>query len=107
MLSNESEYLKSARNLALIVLTPKKANLAQRIAFAFETVTSKLPDQKEQVMLSDLLKSLQSSYNSQPLLADALCEGVQVQGVGQKAELAAWTVLVNALYNLDITKTRE
>ena len=107
LLLNESEYLKSARNLALIVLTPKKANLAQRIAFAFETVTSKLPDQKEQVMLSDLLKSLQSSYNSQPLLADALCEGVQVQGVGQKAELAAWTVLVNALYNLDITKTRE
>ena len=107
LLLNESEYLKSARNLALIVLTPKNANLAQRIAFAFETVTSKLPDQKEQVMLSDLLKSLQSSYNSQPALADALCEGVQVQGAGQKAELAAWTILVNALYNLDITKTRE
>ena len=107
LLLNEGEYLKSARNLAQIVLTPKKANLAQRIAFAFETVTSKLPDQKEQVMLSDLLKSLQSSYNSQPSLADALCEGVQVQGAGQKAELAAWTILVNALYNLDITKTRE
>lgn len=107
LLLNESEYLKSARNLALIVLTPKNANLAQRIAFAFETVTSKLPDQKEQVMLSDLLKSLQSSYNSQPALADALCEGVQVQGADQKAELAAWTILVNALYNLDITKTRE
>jgi len=59
------------------------------------------------VMLSDLLKSLQSSYNTQPLLADALCEGLQVQGAGQKAELAAWTILVNALYNLDITKTRE
>ena len=107
LLLNESEYLKYARNLAQIVLTPKNANLAQRIAFAFETVTSKLPDQKEQVMLSDLLKSLQSSYNTQPLLADALCEGLQVQGAGQKAELAAWTILVNALYNLDITKTRE
>ena len=107
LLLNEGEYLKCARNLAQIVLTPKNANLAQRIAFAFETVTSKLPDQKEQVMLSDLLKSLQSSYNTQPLLADALCEGLQVQGAGQKAELAAWTILVNALYNLDITKTRE
>ena len=107
LLLNEGEYLKYARNLAQIVLTPKNANLAQRIAFAFETVTSKLPDQKEQVMLSDLLKSLQSSYNTQPLLADALCEGLQVQGAGQKAELAAWTILVNALYNLDITKTRE
>ena len=96
LLLNEGEYLKYARNLAQIVLTPKNANLAQRIAFAFETVTSKLPDQKEQVMLSDLLKSLQSSYNTQPLLADALCEGLQVQGAGQKAELAAWTILVNA-----------
>ena len=107
LLLNESEYLKSARNLALIVLTPKNANLAQRIAFAFETVTSQLPDQKEQAMLSDLLKSLKSTYNSQPSLADELCEGVQAQGAGQRAEIAAWTVLVNALYNLDITKTRE
>ena len=54
---------------------PKNANLAQRIAFAFETVTSQLPDQKEQAMLSDLLKSLKSTYNSQPSLADELCEG--------------------------------
>ena len=107
LLLNESEYLKSARNLAQIVLTPKNANLAQRIAFAFETVTSKLPDQKEQEMLSDLLKSLKSTYNSQPSLADQLCEGIQVQGAGRKAEIAAWTILVNALYNLDITKTRE
>lgn len=107
LLLNESEYLKSARNLAQIVLTPKSASLAQRIAFAFETVTSKLPDQKEQKMLSDLLKSLKSTYNSQPSLADQLCEGIQVQGAGRKAEIAAWTILVNALYNLDITKTRE
>lgn len=107
LLLNESEYLKSARNLAQTVLTPKNANLAQRIAFAFETVTSKLPDQKEQIMLSDLLKSLKSTYNSQPSLADELCEGIQVQGAGQRAEIAAWTILVNALYNLDVTKTRE
>jgi hypothetical protein len=28
-------------------------------------------------------------------------------GTKEKTQLATWTVLVNALYNLDITKTRE
>ena len=42
-----------------------------------------------------------------PALADAICNGLNLGAAEKKAQLAAWTVLVNALYNLDITKTRE
>ena len=79
----------------------------KRLALVYETVTSKLPDEKERQVLSDLVDNLQKNYLEQPALADAICQGVNVGDAEKKAQLASWTVLVNALYNLDITKTRE
>ena len=107
LLLNESEYLGAARNLAMTILVPKEAKPAQRIAFAYETVTSKLPDKEEQKMLYDLLQSLYKTYLSEPALADDVCDGLPIAKQEQRAKVAAWTVLVNSLYNLDITKTRE
>ena len=107
LLLNESEYLKAARGLAQKTLALKKTSPQQRLEFAYETVTSKLPDEKEQAILLNLAKSLQANYSAQPALADELCRGLNLADAKEKAQLAAWTVLVNALYNLDITKTRE
>ena len=107
LLLNESEYLKAARSLAQKTLALKKTSPAQRLEFAYETVTSKLPDEKEQSILLNLAKSLQANYSAQPALADELCRGLNLAGAEEKMQLAVWTVLVNALYNLDITKTRE
>jgi hypothetical protein len=107
LLLNESEYLGAARELARKVLGIKETRASQRLAFAFETVTSKLPDEKERQILSDLLQALQKSYLEQPELADEICSGLNLKTAENRAQLAAWTVLVNALYNLDITKTRE
>jgi hypothetical protein len=80
---------------------------SKRLVFVYETVTSKLPDEKERKVLSDLTRNLQKNYLEQPVLSDAICHGLNIVDAEQKAQLAAWTVLVNALYNLDITKTRE
>ena len=107
LLLNESEYLKAARNLAMTVLIPKDAKPIQRIAFAYETITSKLPDKEEQKTLYELLQSLYQTYLNEPELADQLCEGLPVKAKDQRAKIAAWTILVNSLYNLDITKTRD
>jgi hypothetical protein len=107
LLLNENEYLKAARSLAQKTLALKKTSPQQRLAFAYETVTSKLPDEKEQAILLNLAKSLQANYSAQPALADELCRGLNLNDAKEKAQLATWTVLVNALYNLDITKTRE
>jgi len=107
LLLNESEYLRAARELARKVLGIEEKRAPQRLAFAFETVTSKLPDEKEQRILSDLLRALQQSYLERPALASEICRGLNLPTARKRAQLAAWTVLVNALYNLDITKTRE
>jgi len=107
LLLNEGEYLKAARGLAQKTLALKKTSPQQRLEFAYETVTSKLPDKQEQTILLNLVKNLQENYFDRPALADELCSGLNLAGAEEKAQLAAWTVLVNALYNLDITKTRE
>ena len=107
LLLNESEYLKAARQLALTALGPREATTVQRLAFLYETVTSKLPDPSEQKVLAELVDNLNKKYTANPELADQICSGVNIENVDQKAQLAAWTVLVNTLYNLDITKTRE
>jgi hypothetical protein len=107
LLLNESEYLKAARELARKALEAEATNGPRRLAFTYETVTSKLPDEKERQVLDDLVRNLQKNYLEQPALADAICQGLNVGDAEKKAQLAAWTVLVNALYNLDITKTRE
>jgi len=107
LLLNESEYLKAARSLAQKTLALKGADPGERLEFAYETVTSKLPDKEETAILLSLIKSLEANYSEQPKLADELCSGLNLAGAKEKTQLAAWTVLVNALYNLDITKTRE
>ncbi|MBT3636356.1 MAG: DUF1553 domain-containing protein [Opitutae bacterium] len=105
LLLNEAEYLKAARELAGKTLQTKDSS--GRLDFAYETVTSKLPDEKERKVLSDLVSSLEKNYAEQPALADAVCQGVDLTDAKKKAQFAAWTVLINTLYNLDITKTRE
>ena len=58
-------------------------------------------------MLSKLIADLQSNYSDNPALAEELCSGLELKSPEQKAQLATWTILINTLYNLDITKSKE
>jgi len=112
LLLNESEYLKAARELAISTLRQEPD---ERIDFIWETVTSQLPDEVERATIEALVDDLTNKYQAQPSLADELCDGADVSAfvtdnvnlAEARARLAAWTVVGNTLYNLDITKTRE
>ncbi|WP_283432676.1 PSD1 and planctomycete cytochrome C domain-containing protein [Neorhodopirellula lusitana] len=104
LLLNESEYLRAARHLAQLALERSED---ERLAFAWETVTAKLPDANEQQIMLDLLDDLQEDYLADPKLTDELCRGTALTTPEAKSELAAWTVICNTLYNLDITKTKD
>jgi hypothetical protein len=107
LLLNEIEYLNAARTLAQQVLSKNDLTDEKRFSLAYETVTSKIPDTKEQETFGKLLDDLLESYGNNPALADELCEGLTLPDAEAKAQLAAWTIIANTLYNLDITKTRE
>lgn len=114
LLLNESEYLKAAAALAATVL---QQPIQQRISFAWESVTARLPDEKELLELQKLLGDLQAKYSTDPELADQLVQSLELSqdnslngekmSPNSNAELAAWTVLGSVLYNLDITKTKD
>ena len=104
LLLNESEYLLAARRLAQATL---KQSPQERAVFAWETVTAKLPDTEEQKMLKSLLDDLTKKYANDSELANQLCRDLPIESEEAKAELAAWTVICNTLYNLDITKTKD
>lgn len=107
LLLNESQYLKAARTLAKNLLDGADVAPEKLIADAYETITTKLPDSREGKILLDLYRDLKTKYQAEPDLADEICAGLELKSSEEKAELAAWTVVMNTLYNLDITKTRE
>ena len=107
LLLNESEYLKAARRLAEGVLAEKNLADESRVERAYESVTALLPDEQERAVLTALVEDLRKRYRAEPELAAKICEGVTLPNAEEQAELATWTVLVNTLYNLDITKTRQ
>ncbi len=104
LLLNEPEYFRAAKSLAMRVL---EHPADQRIAFAWETVTSRLPDAEEIYLVKSLLEQMEEHYRRNPKLLAKQPKGVVGSKENDPVELAAWTVVNNTLYNLDITKTRE
>lgn len=106
LLLNESEYLKAARHLAHALLNARDLTAPERLTRAYETVICQLPDEGERSALTTLLADLRTHYRESPALADKLCHGLTLPDAAARTELAAWTVLLNTIYNLDLTKTR-
>jgi len=106
LLLNEQEFLKAARHLAHETIADRTSNTTDRLNIIYETITSRLPNEGETVIFLAMVEDLKSLYRDNADLADQLCEGVQLHDKVSKVELAVWTMLVNTIYNLDITKTR-
>jgi len=106
LLMNEPEYLKAARHLAHETIADGSLSPAERVAVIYETITSKLPDAAATGRFLKMVADLEAIYGDNSNLADELCQGVELHEHVATAELAAWTMLVSTIYNLDITKTR-
>ncbi|TWU60327.1 Planctomycete cytochrome C [Rubripirellula tenax] len=100
LLMNEEQYLASAKMLARRAMTePKVDNEADRIRWAFETVTARLPSTEEADEMLTLVEDMAAYYDQHPELA------VKLTGQSDVRE-AAWTILASTLLNLDETVTK-
>lgn len=106
LLMNETEYLKAARHLASDILAATTDD-QQRLSMIYETITSQLPDPEIAQDLQELASDLRKMYQQSPELAAALCADATVPESIPHDELAAWTLVASAVYNLDITKTKQ
>ncbi len=127
LLMNEKEYFAAARHYARTLLQSPEISQEQRIDIAFETITATLPSDRQRDRLLQGLEQFQAFYRAHPDLAHALDDGpdgsdgsdrspnetsdASSDAIGQDpesaAEVAAWTMIVHSLLNLDVTRTRE
>ncbi|MDA0766617.1 MAG: PSD1 and planctomycete cytochrome C domain-containing protein [Verrucomicrobia bacterium] len=105
VLMNEDQYFGAAKKFAENLFEVPELNEDQRLARAYETVTSQEPSELTVGKLREGLKGFRGYYSSNPDLAKAVAgeEGDEVS----RAERAAWTMLVHSLLNLDVVKTHE
>ncbi len=134
LMMNESQYFQAARHFAMTLLksqtqagdsyqaAPSQVGDSNRLRIAFESITGQLPSDTE---ISDLLHGLNSfreiyredveaaramtadqsstvSISTGSTLSDAT-----LRTDSDRIELAALTMVVNALFSLDTAKTRE
>jgi hypothetical protein len=108
-LLNDVTFVEAARKLGERMLQAGGETDAERIAFAFRTLTARFPTRQEQNILLAALNDYRAEFASESKRAE------QVLKMGQSpaakdvptVELAAATALANVLLNLDEVTNRE
>lgn len=112
VLMNEQQYFVAARTLASRLLQTETSD-RQRIEIAYETITSKIPSDDALNRMIDAMQQFRAVYRDHP---DAAQKMISQDGPAilpadgpepSSTDLAAMTMLVHSLLNLDATKTRE
>ena len=103
LLMNEEQYMKAARALAIQALSWKDEG---RLAAVYETITGRVPDAVELDILQKALGDFEVLYQTHPELTAAFADKER-NGDHQAQSIAAWAMIINTIYNLDITKTRS
>ena len=103
LLMNEQQYMKAAQQLARQVLNWEDEG---RLSAVYETITGKVPDTREQEILQEAFDDFEAFYRERPALTEAFTKTTK-DGNHSPHATAAWAMIINTIYNLDITKTRS
>lgn len=107
VLWNDEQFVEAARALATRTLAAEGSD-AERLAAAFMRCTSRAPEPDEAEVLDELLRDFRARYQGDDAAARALLEvgETSLPAAFDAGELAAWTMVANALLNLDETIVR-
>jgi mono/diheme cytochrome c family protein len=109
VLMNDTTYVEAARALAQRALLEGGKNEKSRIEYAFRLATARKPTGKEAGVLRRLLKGQRAEFGRDRQAA------IKLISVGESerdkrldpSELAAWTTVASAIFNLDETITKQ
>jgi hypothetical protein len=109
---NDPTYLHAARYLAARMLSdgePTQANDRQRLVEAYRRITSRVPAEDELKVLGRLLEQqrVRGKLDASVARRIANVESLAFEFRGDPAELAAWTITLHTLLNLDEAITRR
>ncbi|WPP51905.1 DUF1553 domain-containing protein [Catalinimonas niigatensis] len=103
VLLNDPQYVEASRLLAERMMKEGGKATEKQIAYGFEALTSRTPDQRELQLLTNLYQEELEVFKSDPVSADSLLQVGEYPRDQQlaKSELAALTVVANTLVNYD------
>jgi hypothetical protein len=104
-LMNDITYVEAARALAQRVM--KQADPVKRVEQAFILALARPPAATETKVIADLAKQKLTDYRKSPEEARKLVTVGESKPVGDPAELAAWTMAMSVILNLDEAITKE
>ncbi len=106
---NDPTYIEAARVLAQKALQTGGVEMNSRLTFAFRQATARKPTPEELSVLRNVYIQHLASYRKDVKAAEALLSIGESKADAKlnKAELAAWTMVVSAILNLDETITKE
>jgi hypothetical protein len=113
-LMNDKQFVESARHFAQRIIAEGGGSDDERLAFAFMSVTSRGPDDRELTILRQVLAEHRADFESRPAEASAFIDAATTlmqpnhldRDRAGDPELAAWTMLANLLMNLDEAITK-
>jgi Protein of unknown function (DUF1553)/Protein of unknown function (DUF1549)/Planctomycete cytochrome C/Concanavalin A-like lectin/glucanases superfamily len=108
-LLNDPTYVEASRALAEKAIRAHGADLGRRLNFAFRSVMLREPAQEERLVLLKQARSMAARFHRDPSAARRLLRVGDYHSNGQDdpAELAAWTVVVRTILNLNESITKE
>jgi hypothetical protein len=108
-LLNDPSFIEAARVFAARVLREAGGSETERIRWAWQTVLSREPAGEEIAVLEQLYRHYLERYRADPEAAKKLLGvGLTPQPADiHPAELAAWTSVARAIFNLHETITRS
>lgn len=107
-LLNDVQYVEAARKMAERLIRQGGAEPADKVRFGFKLVASREPRPSELTILLDLYDWQRRYFEENPQAAESLLSVGESPRDGQLpvVELAAWSMVCNALMNLDETITK-
>lgn len=108
-LMNDVQHIEAARSMAQRMIELGGTTLADRLTFAYRTVLSRNPTEREMNVLEKQLAANLSHYQRDVELAKKLIQSGESKASSKvdPSELAAYTMIANTLLNLDETVTRN
>ncbi|MDG2223209.1 MAG: PSD1 and planctomycete cytochrome C domain-containing protein [Rubripirellula sp.] len=108
VLMNDVQFVEAARKFAERVITEGGTETADRIEFAFRTVTSRKPTESERKSLERMLNEAKQEFTANPEAATKLLTTGEAPSAPKLDPLnvASWTMLTHLLLNLSETVTK-
>ena len=107
-LLNDEAFFDLARALARRMLTEVSGDVRARLSYGFRLCVARVPSAIELDKLEQLYQRQLALYRADKTAAQRVAKGVIDEGrAGDPAEISAWTMVANALLNLDEMLTKE